>query len=106
MDCRVGWSCLRLGEVRSGKTIVEQPGTNSWLLLSPAQPFDILGMTVVETRSLGGMDGGESLRRFALNDRRGKPPKSSGVGGGLGVVKVWTLFLFQSGNEKKLWWCV
>ena len=88
MDCRVGGSCLRLVEVRSGKVIVEQPGMNSWSLPSPAPTLDILGITVVEMRSLGGMDGGESLRCLALNDRRGKPPKSSGAGGGFGVGKV------------------
>lgn len=104
MDCRVGGSCLDLDGARSGKVIVEEPGMNSWSSVSSAPTFDILGMTAVEMQSLGGTDGGEPFRCSGLNgDRLGKPPKSSRAGGGFEAEKVWTLFLFQSGNEKKLW---
>lgn len=77
----MGKSCLRLGEVRSGEVIVEEPGMNS---LSPRSSLtlDILGIIVEEMRSLGGGGGGESFRFLVLNDRLGRPPKSSAEEGG------------------------
>lgn len=84
----MGGSCLRLGGVRSSEVIVEEPGMNSRLPPSPALTLDILGITVVKTRSLGGTDGGESSGCIGLNDPLGKPPKSSGAGGGFGPEKV------------------
>jgi hypothetical protein len=54
---------------------------NSWSLWL-SLTLDILGITVEEKRSLGGGDGGESFRFLALNDRLGRPPKSSAAGGG------------------------
>lgn len=89
MECRVGGSCLRLGGVRSGEVIVEEPGMNSWSSSLPALTLDILGITAEEMRSLGGTDGGDSFHRLGSNDDRlGKPPKSSGAGGGFRAEKV------------------
>jgi hypothetical protein len=68
VDCRVGGSGLRLGRVRSGKVIVEEPGMNSWSPSLPELTLDILGMTVAEVRCFGGRGGGESLRCLEANE--------------------------------------
>jgi hypothetical protein len=84
----MGGSCLRLGRVRSGEVVVEEPGMKSGSPSTPTLTLDILGMTIEEMRSLGGRDGGDSFRCLGSNDRLCKPPKSSGAGRGFGAEKV------------------